>query len=83
IYGSSEQINEISAAVQQMVSVSQQIVSSVHKIDGIGRESSIEATTVSSAAEEQTASVEQIASASMTLAELAQDLQLAVQKFRL
>ncbi len=76
-------VKEISAAVQQMAGGSQQIVGSVKKIDTLSKSSAAEAQSVSAAAEEQLASMEEIASSSQALAKLAEDLQLAVAKFRL
>ncbi|MDT8902031.1 methyl-accepting chemotaxis protein [Anaeroselena agilis] len=78
----SSQVGEISAAVQQMASGSQQIVDSVKKIDNLSKKSAGESQSVSAATEEQLASMEEIASSSEALAKLAQDLQIAVAKFR-
>ncbi len=69
----SGQVKEISAAVQQMAGGSQQIVGSVRKIDMLSK---------SSAAEEQLASMEEIASSSQALAKLAEDLHVTVNRFR-
>jgi methyl-accepting chemotaxis protein len=79
----SRQVNEISAAMQQMAEGSQSIVASVDKIDNLGKKSASETQGVSAAAEEQLASTEEIASSSQTLAKLAQDLHTAVTKFKL
>lgn len=79
----SGQVKEISAAMQQMASGSQQIVDSVKKIDDLGKKSAGEAQGVSAAAEEQLASMEEIASSSQALAKLADDLQTAVNGFRI
>ncbi len=78
----SGQVREISAAVQQMAGGSQQIVGSVRKIDDLSKSSAAESQSVSAAAEEQLASMEEIASSSQALAKLAEDLQVAVSKFR-
>jgi len=77
-----DQVNEISTAIQGMTSGSQQIVSSVKKIDVLSRKASVEAQTVSAATQEQSAAVEEIASASQTLAKMAYDLQEVVNQFR-
>jgi len=66
-----------------MASGSQHIVDSVKKIDKLGKKSSGEAQGVSAAAEEQLASMEEIAASSQALAKLAGDLQTAVSNFRL
>lgn len=79
----SGQISEISAAIGQMAIGSQQIVGSVKRIDDLSKKASGEAQTVSAATEEQSASMEEIASSSQVLAKLAQDLQTAVNGFRI
>ena len=79
----SEQVKEISAAIQQMASGSQQIVASVKEIDGHSKTAVGQSQTVSAATEEQAASMEEIASSSQGLAKLAQDLNVAVNKFRI
>jgi len=78
----SDQVREISAAIQQMATGSQQIVGSVKKIDELSKASSSETQNVSAATEEQLASMEEIATSSRALATLAQELQGAVSKFR-
>lgn len=78
----SSQVREISAAVQEMAGGSQQIVGSVRKIDTLSKSAAAESQSVSAAAEEQLASMEEIASSSQALAKLAEDLQVAVSKFR-
>ena len=77
----SDQMQEISAAIQQMATGSQQIVNSVKKIDELSKKSAAEAQNVSAATEEQLATMEEIASSSQALAQLAQDLQAGVTKF--
>ncbi len=79
----SDQVREISAAIQQMASGSQQIVGAVKKIDTLSKASAGEAQSVSAATEEQLASMEEIATSSQALAKLAQDLQSAVARFRI
>jgi len=83
IQRAAEQVREISAAIQQMAGGSQQIVVSVKEIDGYSKTTVEQAQTVSAATEEQSASMEEIASSSQALAQLAQDLQVAVAKFSL
>ncbi|HWR06973.1 methyl-accepting chemotaxis protein [Sporomusa sp.] len=79
----SKQVKEISAAMQQLFAGSQEIVLSIQKVDSLGKESAGEAQGVSAASEEQLASMEEIASSSQALAVLAQDLQSAVNSFRI
>lgn len=79
----SGQVKEISASVQQLAVGSQQIVDTVQKIDELGKKSADEAQGVSAAAEQQLASMEEIASSGQALSKLAQDLQTAVSVFQL
>ena len=78
----SEQVKEISAAMQQMASGSQHIVGAVKEIDVHSKMVVGQTQTVSAATEEQSACMEEIASSSQSLANLAQDLQTAVNRFR-
>ncbi len=82
VSGVSSQVKEIAAAMQQMAVSSQHIVGSIKKIDELGRKSANESQSVSAAAEEQQASMEEIASSSQALAKLADDLQTSVTGFR-
>jgi methyl-accepting chemotaxis protein len=77
------QVREISATMQQLSAGSQQIVSSVRSIDELSKVAAGEAQTVSAATEEQSASMEEIASSSQNLAKIAEELQQAVNRFRL
>ncbi len=76
------QIGEISQAIGQMAKGSQQIVGAVKSIDSVSRDIAAQTQTVSAASEEQTASTEEIASSSEALAKLSQDLQGAINKFK-
>lgn len=79
----SNQVIEISAAIQQISSGSQQVVASIGKIDILSQKSAGDAQNVSAATEEQSASMQEIASSSNALSNLAQDLQAVVAKFRI
>jgi methyl-accepting chemotaxis protein len=78
----SEQIREISEAIQQMATGNRDLVASIEEIDHISKNSAAQVQTVSAATEEQSASMEEIASSSQSLANLAAELQEAVAKFR-
>ena len=79
----SDQIRDISAAIEQMASGSQQMVSSVKDIAQISKNVTVQAQTVSSATEEQSASIQEIASSSTDLSHMAGNLQAIVSKFRI
>ncbi|WP_217645096.1 methyl-accepting chemotaxis protein [Pelosinus propionicus] len=77
-----EQIMEISDAMQQMEIGSQQIVSSVHRINDLSKQSAVEAESVSAATEQQSASIHEVACASKNMAKMAQNLQETVRFFQ-
>lgn len=78
----STQIADISAAMKQTEAGSRQIVSSVQSIDELSKVAAGEAQSVSAASEEQSATIVEIATASQALATRAEELQEAVQKFK-
>lgn len=79
----SSQIREISAAIEQMAVGSQQIEKSIRDIDLISKDTATLTLTVTSATEEQSATMEEVAASSLALARMAEDLQVAVSKFRI
>ncbi|MBP2626405.1 MAG: Methyl-accepting chemotaxis protein signaling domain protein [Firmicutes bacterium] len=79
----SSQVEDISATVQQMAGGSQQIVSSVQEIATVSKSTVGQTQTVSAATEEQSASMEEIASSSQALSRMAEELQLAIDKFKI
>jgi methyl-accepting chemotaxis protein len=78
----SNQIHEISAAIEEITSGSQQVVSAVVEIDKESKNGSAQVETVSAATQEQSASMEEIASSSQALSRMAEELQLAIRKFK-
>ncbi|MBB5335467.1 methyl-accepting chemotaxis protein [Pectinatus brassicae] len=79
----SEQVQQNTAAIRIMHESSQQALRSVLSIDELSRDTAEETHTVSAATEEQSAIMEEIATASQTLAELATELQNGIHKFKL
>ena len=79
----SGQMLNISAAIGEIAKGSETIVASVRDIENVSRDSAGQAQNVSAAAEEMTASMTEISTSSQSLAKLAQELQEAVDKFRL
>ena len=77
-----DQVETSSKAMDKMVAESQKIVTASEQINQISSKSAGEAQSVSAATEEQLASMEEIASSSQALAQLAQDLQQEVAKFK-
>ena len=76
------QIKEISAAIQQMAGGSQQIVAAIRDIDAISKQTAGQSQTVSAATEEQSATMEEIAASSQALAKMAEELTQTVGKFK-
>ncbi len=79
----SVQIRKISVAIQQMATGSQKIVVSIRDIDRISKETAVRAQSVSAANEEQSAAMEEVVSSSQALANIAEDLQRTILKFKL
>lgn len=79
----STQMKQISATIQQIAIGTQQIVTSVREVDLISAQTAEQAQTVSAGVEEQTASMEQISSASRDLSTMAFELQSIIQKFKI
>ena len=78
-----EQMQEMSTVIEHMAQGSQQIVTAVAEIDSLSKKASSEAENVAAITEEQSASSEEIASSSQSLAHMAQDMQSAINQFKL
>ncbi len=79
----SDQVQEIGISIQHMASGSGQVVSAMHNINRIAKDTAGQTQSVSAATEEQAASMEEIASSSQSLADMAQGLNHAVNKFKI
>ena len=79
----STQVQDISVSIRSMADNGEQIVGHIRNIEETSKSSAEEAETVSAATQQQTASVHEIASASTGLAQMANELQKDVQKFKL
>ncbi len=79
----STQMTTVSSAIIEIAKGSEQIVVSVRDIEQVSKESAGQSQNVSAAAEEMTASMTEISTSSQSLAKMAQELQVAVDKFRL
>jgi methyl-accepting chemotaxis protein len=78
----SEQIHEISKSINDINNGTKASVSSVNNIQNISTKIADETQTVSAAAEEQLASVEEIASSSKVLAQMSEELRIVINKFK-
>ena len=74
---------EAADGMQQLAASSQQVVESMKEVETFSREISSQTQSISAATEEQLASMEEISSSSHHLAQLAEQLQGAVNKFRM
>ncbi len=77
------QVRTIAEAIAEVEIGNRRIADAVGVVEGLSRDASAEAENVSAATEEQSASMQEIASSSQALAKLAQDLQIAVAKFKI
>lgn len=77
------QIQEVSASIEQLAQGSQQVVEAVSEIEEIAKKTTGQGQEVSAATEEQLASMQEIASSAASLSYMAEELQEAVNKFRL
>lgn len=78
----SGQVKGISQEISAMASGGRTIVEHVHTIGTLSKNAAEEAETVSAATEEQSASVQEIANASRSLARMAEELQTNIEKFQ-
>ncbi|MDD6134538.1 MAG: hypothetical protein PUB49_07510 [Selenomonadaceae bacterium] len=76
-------MGEINTSVEKVSAGANNIVTAVDSIDTISRKTSEHTQVISAAAEEQSASNEEIAAASQALANMATDMQSAIGKFKL
>lgn len=74
---------DMSLSLDQMETGRKQIVTSVEEIDAISKTTAGHTQTVSATTEEQAASMQEISNASQDLVKMAEDLQSAVQRFKL
>jgi methyl-accepting chemotaxis protein len=78
----SEQVRNISTAMQGIASSSREIIPMIDEIELISKDAASQAQTVSAVTEEQSASMQQMAASSHSLAQLAQALKIVVSKFK-
>ncbi len=74
---------EISAAITQIMKGNQLVLESIQELDEISRDTSTETQLVSTAAQEQSATMKEIVVSSETLAQLAEELKQAVTQFKI
>ncbi len=79
----STQMEGISSAIGEIAKGSERIVVSIRDIETVSKDSAGHSQSVSAAAEEMTASMTEISSSSQSLAKMAQELQVAIARFRL
>jgi methyl-accepting chemotaxis protein len=86
ILDSIEQVNgetrEVNAASQQIADGTKQVVASIDRVSEIAKSSASDAQNISAASQQQLASMEEIAASAMSLTNMAEKLELLVQKFK-
>jgi methyl-accepting chemotaxis protein len=78
----SNQVGEVSAATQQMSASTEQVVESIEVISHMAETAASSTQEVSASAEEQLASMEEISSSSNALSQLAEEMNEAINKFK-
>jgi methyl-accepting chemotaxis protein len=82
VAGVGNEIEEVTASVQQLASGSDYIISSIEEIKTITEQASTNTQNISAASEEQLASMEEITASATSLANMAEELQALVGKFK-
>lgn len=77
-----DQVDVIAKAVNEAATGSQRIVVSIKVVENLSRDAAAESENVSAATEQQSASMQEIAASSQALAKLAEELKVAVARFR-
>ncbi|WP_051331204.1 methyl-accepting chemotaxis protein [Aneurinibacillus terranovensis] len=77
------QIQEVSAASQQLSAGAEQVTASIQEMAGVAKEVAVGSDNIASAIEKQSSSIDELSSFTITLRNLAQELQLSVDKFKL
>jgi methyl-accepting chemotaxis protein len=79
----STQIQEITASIEQMAQGAEQVVETVGVIEEVALKSTSQSQDVSAATEEQLASMQEIAASASSLANMAEELQDSIKKFKI
>lgn len=82
VHNISSQIEEVTAGIEQVSSGAQSMVTSMDETTKVAQESAGYTQNVAAAAEEQNASMQEVTAASITLAKMAEELQMLVRKFK-
>jgi methyl-accepting chemotaxis protein len=79
----SNQVEEVSVAMEQMSVGAEQVIEAINKVSEIAEESAAGSQTVAASAEELAASSEEVTSSSTNLANIAEELQTTISKFKI
>ncbi|MGZ4030649.1 MAG: methyl-accepting chemotaxis protein [Tumebacillaceae bacterium] len=77
------QIQEVSAAVQQLAASSTRVVEAIGNITEVAEEAASGTQNISASAQEQLASMEEITTSASALSQMAEELEVVIRKFRL
>ncbi|GLX67150.1 methyl-accepting chemotaxis protein [Paenibacillus glycanilyticus] len=83
VHITSSQIQEVSSSIQQMAAGAEQMVQAMKAITEISEHTASGAQEVSASAEEQLESMKHISGASLSLSQMAEQLQMQIEKFKL
>lgn len=82
VHDMSDEIHEILSAVEKITANTENIITSINLVEQESKSSAEQTQTVSAATEEQSAAVAEISATSQHLAQMAENLQLAIRKFK-
>ncbi|WLV24097.1 methyl-accepting chemotaxis protein [Aciduricibacillus chroicocephali] len=82
IYGVTSQIEDVASAIEQLTNGTQQVANSIMNVKDVAEGTAASSQTVSAGTEEQLASIEEIEASSSNLANISEELQNAVSRFR-
>ncbi len=77
----SSQVRDLAAAINRLTGSSEQVVTAIHHMDSISKDSVGRTQTVSAATQQQLAAVEEVSTASQALANIVEGLQQTVRRF--
>jgi methyl-accepting chemotaxis protein len=81
--GVTQKVVEVSASVEQMMAVCNQILESVNLARAITEKSALNSQESAAATEEQFAAMEEVAASALFLSQMAEDLQTTIKRFKL
>ncbi|KAB8128326.1 methyl-accepting chemotaxis protein [Gracilibacillus oryzae] len=78
-----KRMDQVTASLGQVVSIKDKLISSIHHVSAITKETSSHSQEVARTTEEQTATIQEVSAATRTLADMAQELQEEISRFKI